>query len=170
MISYDTCLSFSHFTYYDPLIAGHGMMSSFYGWVIWRRVRVPHLVYPFICPYPPRLLPGLSYCTWCCHERSMLLSLKLWCSLNLCPRMGLPGPMVLLCLVFLFLVYFLMSLCSVLLCRFTDFHSHQQGGEFFFLHTLSSIYFCRFFYADHSDPCEVIPHYISGSQFSNTYR
>ena len=51
------------------------------------------------------------------------------------------------------------------------FHSHQQGGSFFFLYILSRIYCCRFFDADHSDLYKAIPHCKSSDlQFSNTYR
>ena len=67
-----------------------------------------------------------------------------------------------------FSILFLMNLCSVLLCGFTDFCSYQQGGGLFFLHTLSSSYYCRFFEADHSDLHELISHCTSDSQFSNT--
>ena len=43
-------------------------------------------------------------------------------------------------------------------------------GGFLFLHTLSSIYYCRFFKDGHSDLCEMIPHGNFDLYFSNNQR
>ena len=55
------------------------LFYSFYGWVIFHCIYVPHLLYPFICPWPFRLLPCLGY--WYsynvsktfCNEQTQLL-------------------------------------------------------------------------------------------------
>ena len=62
-----------------------------------------------------------------------------------------------------------MALCSVLLRGFPDFHSHQQLGGFFAC-IPSPAFIVEIFYSDLSDMFEVMPHYNSDPQFSNTYR
>ena len=43
---------------------------SFYGWVVFHCVYVPHTLYPFICQWTLRLLSCLGYCKQCCYEHS----------------------------------------------------------------------------------------------------
>ena len=66
-----------------------------------------------------------------------------------------------------FSVYFFMNLCPVLICGFTDFHSHQQGREFF-----SSIPSPEFIVVGvlYWPFWCVWGNATSDSQFSNTYR
>ena len=39
--------------------------SCFYGWVIFRCINIPHLLYSFMCKWMYRLFPCLGYCKWC---------------------------------------------------------------------------------------------------------
>ena len=40
----------------------------FYGWVTFHCIYVPHLLYPFICQWPLRMLPCPGYCKQSCNE------------------------------------------------------------------------------------------------------
>ena len=42
-------------------VAANGMISFFYGWVVFHCVSVPHLLNPFICPWTFRLFPCVGY-------------------------------------------------------------------------------------------------------------
>lgn len=76
------------------------------------------------------------FCNRAAMNVEVHLSLKLWFSLDLCPGMGLLGPVVLLSLVF-----DETSSCSPL--WISDFSFPPTGGGFF-LHSLSSACCCRF--------------------------
>ena len=41
---------------------------SFYGWVIFHCIYVPHLLYPFVCWWAIKLFPCPGYCKWCFSE------------------------------------------------------------------------------------------------------
>ena len=41
---------------------------TFYGWVIFHCIYIPHLLYPFLCWWTFRLLPRPGYCKQCCNE------------------------------------------------------------------------------------------------------
>ena len=41
---------------------------SFYGWVIFHRINVPQLLYPFICWWTSRVLLCPGYCKQCCSK------------------------------------------------------------------------------------------------------
>ena len=43
-------------------------LHSFYDWVIFHCIYVPHLLYPFLCWWTFKLLPCLGYCKQCCNE------------------------------------------------------------------------------------------------------
>ena len=68
MTSYGICLSLSDLTSLSMIIsraihvAANGIISLFffYGSVVFQGIYVPHLPYPFICPWTFRLLPGLG--------------------------------------------------------------------------------------------------------------
>ena len=47
---------------------GKPSFVSFYGWVIFHCIYVPHLLYPFICRWTLRLLPCPGYCKQSCNE------------------------------------------------------------------------------------------------------
>ena len=38
------------------------------GWGIFHCIHKPHLLYPFIFPWTPRLLPQFGYCGHCCYK------------------------------------------------------------------------------------------------------
>ena len=48
-------------------VAANGIISFFYGWVVFHCIYVPHLLYPFICWWTFRLLP----CLGCCNSVAM---------------------------------------------------------------------------------------------------
>ena len=56
-------------------------MHSFCGWVIFRCIYLPQLLYPFICWWTSRLFPCPSYCKLCCDERwATYVFFQLWFS------------------------------------------------------------------------------------------
>ena len=44
------------------------LFHSFYGWVMFHNINVPHLFYPFIHLWTFKLLPQLGYCKQCSNE------------------------------------------------------------------------------------------------------
>ena len=77
---------------------------SFYDWVDFHSVYVPHFLYSFICQWIFRLLPCLGYCDWFCYEHGgtcIVLNYNL--CLDICPGMGLLDHMATRLLTFFFL-------------------------------------------------------------------
>ena len=73
-ISYDICLFLFDLLHSVWQSLGPSMLlqmtlfCSFYGWVTFHYIHVPHLLYPFLCWWIFRLLPCLGYCKQCCNE------------------------------------------------------------------------------------------------------
>ena len=44
------------------------LFCVFYGWVVFHRIYIPHLLNPFTCWWTFRLFPCLGYCKQCCNE------------------------------------------------------------------------------------------------------
>ena len=67
---YHTVFVFLYLTYFTwqntlqvhPCCCKWQSFISFYGWVIFHCIYVPHLLYPFICRWTLRLLPCPGYC------------------------------------------------------------------------------------------------------------
>ena len=64
----------TYFTLYDslwvqPHLCKWHNLTHFYGWVIFRCIYGPHLLYPFLCWWTSRLLPCPGCCKQCCSER-----------------------------------------------------------------------------------------------------
>ena len=65
--------SFSDLLYWvwqslGPSVAANALFPSFNGWVIFRCIYLPHLLYPFLCQWTFRWLPRLDYCKQCSSE------------------------------------------------------------------------------------------------------
>ena len=86
---------------------------------------------------------------------------ELWCSLDICPVVGLLGYMV-------SIFSFLRNFYTVLHSSYTSLHSHQQCSKVpFSPHPLQHLLFVDLFNDGHSDRCEVISH--CGFAFSNNW-
>ena len=88
------------------------------------------------------------------------VSFKLWFFPYICPEVRFLGHMVVLLLVFKGT-----SILFSIVAAPIYIPTNSVGG-FSFLHTLSSIYWCRHFDDGHSDQHEVTPHCSSGLPFS----
>ena len=74
MLIYDTCFSLSDLLHSVWQSLGPAtslqitQFRSFYGWVIFQCIYVPHFLYPFICWWTLRLLQCPGYCKQSCNE------------------------------------------------------------------------------------------------------
>jgi len=68
------CLPFSDLlplvweSLFAPMLLQMALFCSFYGWVIFHCICIPHLFNPFICQWTFRLFPCLGYFKCCCSE------------------------------------------------------------------------------------------------------
>ena len=129
------------------------LFHSFYGWVIFHCVSVPHLLYPFLCMWTFILLAGLTIVNSADMNMGPNESFQVvFFFLDICPIVGLLDQMVVL-----FLIFWGTSIWLSILVLPIYIPSNSIG-EFPFLHTLSSIYFCRLFMMAILNRCDVITH------------
>ena len=71
---YDICFSLSNLLHsvWHSLSPSMSLQMTnfitFYGWLIFHCIYVPHLLYPFVCRWTFRLLPWPGYCKQCCSD------------------------------------------------------------------------------------------------------
>ena len=129
-------------------------------------INIPHLLFPFLCLWIFRLLPGLGYCKQCC-KRSLWCMYLFWIMVfsRYMPQNGIAGS-------------YDSSIFSFLRNFHTDFHngctnlyqSHQQCNKDTLFSTPSPVFIiCRFFDDSHSDQTKMISHCISDLHFSNNW-
>ena len=83
-------------------------------------------------------------------------------SQDICPIVGFLGPTVVL-----FLVFKGASILFSIVVVSVNIPTNSARGFPFFPTSSSAFIVCRFFNDDHSEQCEVIPHYSFGLHFSN---
>ena len=127
------------------------LFYSFYGWVIFQCISVPHLLSPFLCWWTFSLLRCLGCCEWCCCAH-WGVHIFLNCGfLQIHAQDGIAG-------------YYGNSNFSclnntVVHSGFTNLHSHQQYKDSLSSALSPAFVICRLFDDGHSDLCEVIAHY-----------
>jgi len=76
VIPYGICLSLSDLLHsgWESLVPSMllqmALFCSFYGWVVFHCVYIPHLPNPIICRWTFGLFPCLGYCEQCCNEHA----------------------------------------------------------------------------------------------------
>ena len=83
--------------YFHPYCHKWHDFILFNGWVIFHCMCVPHLLYPFLCPWTFRLLPCLGCCKQCCNEHwgvHILLKTRPCFFLDICPGEEFQGHIV----------------------------------------------------------------------------
>ena len=141
-------------------VAANDIISFFYGWVVFRCIYVPRLLYPFICQWAFRLFACLGYCEQCCYEHSgkciflnysfVLIYAQEWDHM-----------------VILFLVFWGTSILFSTLAAPIYIPTNSVGG-FSFSTPSPAFLICRLFNDCHSDWCQVVPHCSFDLHFSNS--
>ena len=73
-------------------VAANGIITFFfYGWVVFRCIWIPYLLYPFVCQWTFMLFPCFGYCGYCCYEHGVQVYFWIKVLSWYIPRVGVAG-------------------------------------------------------------------------------